>query len=39
MNVVAAWMLAALGFGGMALGAAWRHRAAARRLRELERAG
>ena len=38
MNVAAAWGLAALGFGGLALGAALRHRAAARRLRELERA-
>jgi len=36
-NVAAAWGLAVVGFGGLALGAAWRHRAAARRLRELER--
>jgi hypothetical protein len=38
MNVIAAWGLAAIGFGGLALGAAWRHRAATRRLKELERA-
>ncbi|WP_280842991.1 hypothetical protein [Pararoseomonas baculiformis] len=38
IHVVAAWMLAGIGFGGLALGAAWRHRAAARRLQELERA-
>jgi len=37
VNVAASWGLAALGFGGLAIGAAWRHRAAARRLRELER--
>lgn len=37
MNVAAAWGLAAVGFGGLAIGAALRHRAAARRLRELER--
>jgi hypothetical protein len=37
VNVAAAWGLAAIGFGGLALGAALRHRAAARRLRELER--
>ncbi|WP_159347748.1 heme exporter protein CcmD [Roseomonas harenae] len=38
INVIAAWGLAAVGFGGLALGAALRHRAAERRLRELERA-
>lgn len=38
ISVAAAWALAAIGFGGLALGAAWRHRAAARRLKELERA-
>ncbi|WP_338663756.1 hypothetical protein VQH23_01040 [Pararoseomonas sp. SCSIO 73927] len=37
-SVVAAWGLAAAAFGGLALGAALRHRAAARRLGELERA-
>jgi hypothetical protein len=38
VHVAAAWGLAALGFGGLALGAALRHRAASRRLRGLERA-
>lgn len=38
MSVAVAWGLAAVGFGGLALGAALRHRAASRRLRELERA-
>ena len=38
MSVAVAWGLAVVGFGGLALGAALRHRAAARRLRELERA-
>lgn len=37
INVIASWGLAAIGFGGLALGAVWRHRAAARRLKELER--
>ncbi|WP_426956147.1 heme exporter protein CcmD [Muricoccus radiodurans] len=37
IHVTAAWGLTAIGFGGLAIGAAWRHRAAARRLRELER--
>ncbi|MCR0981659.1 hypothetical protein [Roseomonas populi] len=36
-NVAAAWALAAVGFGGLSLGAVLRHRAAARRLGELER--
>ncbi|MBP0491945.1 hypothetical protein [Roseomonas indoligenes] len=37
-NVAVAWALAAAGFGGLALGAVLRHRSAARRLAELERA-
>jgi hypothetical protein len=36
MHVTAAWALTALLFGGMALGAALRHRAAKRRLAILE---
>ncbi|MFH5923984.1 hypothetical protein [Roseomonas xinghualingensis] len=37
IHVVAAWGLVVAGFGGLTLGAALRHRVAARRLRELER--
>lgn len=38
LHVIAAWALTALLFGGMALAAALRHRAAKRRLAALEEA-
>ncbi|MFZ6762434.1 hypothetical protein [Roseomonas sp. KE0001] len=35
-HVTLAWALAAMGFGGMAAMAAWRHALARRRLRQIE---